>query len=89
MSLRCTFPTTEQCAEWQRRLTKALSLPQRLENVFAFAFYMWNMEENRDIHNGLIDPEGQQSYAVRAEQMFDEEVGFLMGCCDVGGILLV
>ncbi|KAG0721169.1 Myotubularin-related protein 3 [Chionoecetes opilio] len=83
-SYKCTFPTGEQCAEWQRRLTKALSLPQRLENVFAFAFYMWNMEEVRDLHNALAltDPEGQQSYAARAEKMFDEEVrrlGFDLG----------
>ncbi|XP_050737089.1 myotubularin-related protein 4-like isoform X5 [Eriocheir sinensis] len=81
-SYKCTFPTTEQCAEWQRRLTKALSLPQRLENVFAFAFYMWNMEESRELHNALIEPEGQQSYAMRAEKMFDEEVrrlGFDLG----------
>ncbi|KAK8404525.1 hypothetical protein O3P69_007639 [Scylla paramamosain] len=81
-SYKCTFPTGEQCAEWQRRLTKALSLPQRLENVFAFAFYMWSMEETRELHNALVEPEGQQSYAVRAEKMFDEEVrrlGFDLG----------
>ncbi|XP_045124631.1 myotubularin-related protein 3-like isoform X4 [Portunus trituberculatus] len=81
-SYKCTFPTGEQCAEWQRRLTKALSLPQRLENVFAFAFYMWSMEETRELHNALVEPEGQQSYAARAEKMFDEEVrrlGFDLG----------
>ncbi|XP_069945444.1 phosphatidylinositol-3,5-bisphosphate 3-phosphatase MTMR3 isoform X3 [Cherax quadricarinatus] len=81
-SYKCTFGTNEQCAEWQRRLTKALLLPQRLENVFGFAFYMWSMEEARDLHNALLEPDGVQSYAVRAEKMFDEEVrrlGFDLG----------
>ncbi|KAG7172440.1 Myotubularin-related protein 3-like, partial [Homarus americanus] len=81
-SYKCTFATNEQSAEWQRRLTKALALPQRLENVFAFAFYMWSMEEARDLYNALVEPDGQQSYAVRAEKMFDEEVrrlGFDLG----------
>lgn len=55
-------------------MTKALALPQRLENVFAFAFYIWNMEEARDLHNALQEPEGQQSYAIRTDKMFDEEV---------------
>ncbi|XP_069986655.1 phosphatidylinositol-3,5-bisphosphate 3-phosphatase MTMR3 isoform X3 [Penaeus vannamei] len=81
-SYKCTFATNEQCAEWQRRLTKALALPQRLENVFSFAFYMWNMEEARELHNALHEPDSPQSYAARAERMFDEEVrrlGFDLG----------
>lgn len=59
-------------------MTKALALPQRLENVFAFAFYIWNMEEARDLHNALQEPEGQQSYAIRTDKMFDEEVSCLV-----------
>ncbi|XP_071520324.1 phosphatidylinositol-3,5-bisphosphate 3-phosphatase MTMR3 isoform X3 [Panulirus ornatus] len=81
-SYKCTFATNEQCAEWQRRLTKALTLPQRLENVFAFAFYMWSMEEARDLYSALVEPDSMQSYAVRADKMFDEEVrrlGFDLG----------
>ncbi|XP_045615007.1 LOW QUALITY PROTEIN: phosphatidylinositol-3,5-bisphosphate 3-phosphatase MTMR3 [Procambarus clarkii] len=81
-SYKCTFGTNEQCAEWQRRLTKALLLPQRLENVFAFAFYMWSMEEAGELHNNLSEPDGLQSYGVRVEKMFDEEVrrlGFDLG----------
>lgn len=53
---------------------KALALPHRLENVFAFAFYMWSMEESRDLYNALVEPEGLQSYSARAEKIFDEEV---------------
>ncbi|KAK7070785.1 Myotubularin-related protein 4 [Halocaridina rubra] len=81
-SYKCTFSNSELCSEWQRRLTKALSLPQRLENVFSFAFYMWNSEENRDLHGTLLDPDGPQTYASKAEKMFDEEVrrlGFDLG----------
>ncbi|KAK4319925.1 hypothetical protein Pmani_009176 [Petrolisthes manimaculis] len=81
-SYKSTFLTNEQCSEWQRRLTKALALPQRLENVYAFAFYIWNMEETRDLHNALQEPEGLQSYAIRTDKMFDDEVrrlGFDMG----------
>ncbi|XP_064099234.1 myotubularin-related protein 4-like isoform X3 [Macrobrachium nipponense] len=81
-SYKCTFPSTEVCAEWHRRLTKALSLPPRLENVFSFAFYMWMAEDNPDLHNALLDPEVPQSYAAKAERMFDDEVrrlGFDLG----------
>lgn len=37
------------------------------------------MEESRELHNALTEPEGQQSYAARAEKMFDEEVSVLVG----------
>lgn len=42
---RCTFNTSEQCLEWYRRLTKAISPSKSTEELFAFAIYAWVGEE--------------------------------------------
>ncbi|CAL4122150.1 unnamed protein product [Meganyctiphanes norvegica] len=81
-SYKITFGSNEECAEWQRRLSKALTLPARLENVFAFAFYMWTMESQLELHQALLDPDGPQSYQDRTEKLFEDEVrrlGFDLG----------
>lgn len=38
---------------------------------------MWSMEEARELYSALVEPDSVQSYAVRADKMFDEEVGYL------------
>lgn len=81
-SYKITFGSNEECAEWQRRLGKALALPARLENVFSFAFYMWTMESQPELHQALLDPDVPQSYPDRADKMFQDEIcrlGFDLG----------
>lgn len=41
---RCTFLTSEQCTEWQRRITLAAGVPSSLEVLFAFPYYAWASE---------------------------------------------
>lgn len=38
------IPTTEQCTEWQRRITLAAGIPVSLETLFAFSYYAWASE---------------------------------------------
>lgn len=41
---RCSFGTSEQCSEWQRRITLAVGVPSSLESLFAFSYYAWASE---------------------------------------------
>lgn len=41
---RCMIPTSEQCSEWQRRLTVAAGLPTSYESMFAYSYYAWASE---------------------------------------------
>ncbi|XP_076057097.1 phosphatidylinositol-3,5-bisphosphate 3-phosphatase MTMR3 isoform X2 [Oratosquilla oratoria] len=84
-SYKCTFATNEHSGEWQKRINKALTLPERLENVFSFRFYMWTMEVSKDLHSSLLvnlEHDGPAAYAARADKMFSDEVhrlGFDLG----------
>ncbi|XP_066291568.1 myotubularin-related protein 3-like isoform X1 [Branchiostoma lanceolatum] len=40
-SFRCSFPTNEQCQEWHKRLSAAITVPDKLEDLFTFAFHAW------------------------------------------------
>ncbi|XP_078680915.1 phosphatidylinositol-3,5-bisphosphate 3-phosphatase MTMR3-like [Branchiostoma floridae x Branchiostoma belcheri] len=40
-SFRCSFPTNEQCQEWHKRLSAAIAVPDKLEDLFTFAFHAW------------------------------------------------
>jgi hypothetical protein len=35
---RCTFPSNESCLEWYKRISSAIALPSRMQDVFSFAF---------------------------------------------------
>lgn len=39
-----SFSTTESCLEWHSRITLAASIPEQLENLFAFAFHAYCSE---------------------------------------------
>lgn len=41
---RCSFATSEQCIEWQRRITLSVGVPASLESLFAFPFYAWTAD---------------------------------------------
>lgn len=43
---RCSFLTSETCAEWQRRLSLCTGVPETLESLFAFPFYGWVSESS-------------------------------------------
>ncbi|EDV34820.2 uncharacterized protein Dana_GF19035, isoform B [Drosophila ananassae] len=43
-TVRCSFQSTEQCVDWQRRINLLIGVPQTLENLFAFGFYSWTCD---------------------------------------------
>ncbi|XP_060662532.1 myotubularin-related protein 4 isoform X1 [Drosophila nasuta] len=43
-TVRCSFQSTEQCAEWQRRIQLLIGVPETLETLFAFPFYSWTCD---------------------------------------------
>ncbi|KAL3199070.1 hypothetical protein MRX96_044039 [Rhipicephalus microplus] len=47
-SFRCSFATNEDCQKWHKRLTNAIQLPNRLDDLFAFRFYLYCREERYD-----------------------------------------
>lgn len=47
-SFRCSFATNEDSQKWLRRLTNAIQLPKRLDDLFAFRFYLYCREERYD-----------------------------------------
>ncbi|XP_033627288.1 myotubularin-related protein 3-like [Asterias rubens] len=42
---RCKFATNEQCQDWLARLTASTSPPNKLEDLFAFAFHAWCFDQ--------------------------------------------
>lgn len=47
-SLSCAFSTNEHCLEWFKRLHKVTFPRKSIEDIFAFAYYAWSIEEGRD-----------------------------------------
>lgn len=47
-SFRCSFATAEDCQRWHKRLVNAIQLPERLDDLFAFRFYLYCREERCD-----------------------------------------
>ncbi|XP_058455879.1 myotubularin-related protein 3 isoform X2 [Malaya genurostris] len=43
-TVKCSFLTSEQCSEWQRRITLSIGIPETLEALFAFPFHAWASE---------------------------------------------
>lgn len=52
---RCSFSTSEQCAEWQRRISLLVGVPNNLESLFAFSFYAWASEYPPNTDNEWAD----------------------------------
>ncbi|XP_024939263.1 myotubularin-related protein 3 isoform X3 [Cephus cinctus] len=44
----CAFSTNEHCLEWFKRLHKVTYPRKSIEDIFAFAYYAWSVEEGRD-----------------------------------------
>ncbi|XP_043602582.1 myotubularin-related protein 3 isoform X2 [Bombus pyrosoma] len=47
-SLSCVFATNEHCLEWFKRLHKVTYPRKSIEDIFAFAYYAWSIEEGKD-----------------------------------------
>lgn len=47
-SLSCAFSTNEHCLEWYKRLHKVTYPRKSIEDIFAFAYYAWSMEEGKE-----------------------------------------
>ncbi|XP_017063822.1 myotubularin-related protein 4 [Drosophila eugracilis] len=43
-TVRCSFQSAEQCADWQRRIHLLIGVPETLETLFAFPFYSWTCD---------------------------------------------
>ncbi|XP_026837446.1 myotubularin-related protein 4 isoform X2 [Drosophila erecta] len=43
-TVRCSFPSAEQCSDWQRRIHLMIGVPESLETLFAFPFYSWTCD---------------------------------------------
>lgn len=42
---RCIFTTNDLCLEWYKRLIRAIIPPKNVQDVFAFAFHAWAIED--------------------------------------------
>ncbi|XP_051956650.1 myotubularin-related protein 3-like [Xyrauchen texanus] len=71
--IRCHFLSPEQCQDWLRRITAAMRLPARLEELFAFAFLSCSTsvsDEERELHDGICRAGGhQQRFKREMERM--------------------
>ncbi|XP_076300036.1 phosphatidylinositol-3,5-bisphosphate 3-phosphatase MTMR4 isoform X2 [Lasioglossum baleicum] len=47
-SLSCAFSTNEHCFEWFKRLHKVMYPKKSVEDIFAFAYYAWSVEEGKE-----------------------------------------
>ncbi|XP_012270796.1 myotubularin-related protein 4 isoform X2 [Orussus abietinus] len=47
-SLSCAFSTNEHCLEWYKRLHRVTYPRKNIEDIFAFAYYAWSVEEGKD-----------------------------------------
>ncbi|XP_054730884.1 myotubularin-related protein 4 isoform X2 [Anastrepha obliqua] len=52
-TVKCSFETAEQCAEWQRRIQLSVGVPETLESLFAFPFHSY-MCDAISIQNGDV-----------------------------------
>ncbi|XP_055307101.1 myotubularin-related protein 4 isoform X5 [Sitodiplosis mosellana] len=70
-TFRCTFPTSEQASEWQRRITLAVGVPTSLETLFAFSYYAWASEQPSNADNEWL---GRMQRANNYDEDFRREV---------------
>lgn len=70
-SSRCSFATSEQCSEWQRRISLSVGVPTSLESMFAFPFYAWASEHPPSTDNEWA---GRLLRASKIDEDFRREV---------------
>ncbi|XP_015125043.1 myotubularin-related protein 3 [Diachasma alloeum] len=47
-SVSCAFSTNEHCLEWFKRLHKTTYPRKSVEDIFAFGYYAWSIEDGKD-----------------------------------------
>ncbi|XP_064461216.1 myotubularin-related protein 4-like isoform X5 [Ornithodoros turicata] len=61
-SFRCSFATNEDCQKWYRRICNAIQPPKKLDDLFAFRFFLYCHEEHSDsFHSHLKDDKSHLS----------------------------
>ncbi|KAG4070158.1 hypothetical protein HA402_003848 [Bradysia odoriphaga] len=70
-TVKCSFATSEQCSEWQRRITLSVGVPTSLESMFAFPFYAWASEHPPSTDN---EWSGRLLRASKIDEDFRKEV---------------
>ncbi len=53
----CAFSTNEACLEWFKRLHKVTFPRRAIEEMFAFAYYAWSMDEKKSYPRLGKDPD--------------------------------
>ncbi|XP_044002775.1 myotubularin-related protein 3 isoform X3 [Aphidius gifuensis] len=52
-SVSCAFTTNEHCLEWFKRLHKVTYPRKSIEDIFAFGYYAWSIEEGKSTYPRL------------------------------------
>lgn len=71
---RLKFSSNEICLDWMRRLIKATSPAKNVEDVFAFALYVWANEEGSDDILSRLSKDSPNA----ASENFKNEVGYVI-----------
>lgn len=63
---RCTFTTNDLCLEWYKRLSRAIISPKNVQDVFAFAFHAWAIEDQCNEELSLyLGHDGDDDYFMK------------------------
>ncbi|XP_050331660.1 uncharacterized protein LOC126760229 isoform X1 [Bactrocera neohumeralis] len=75
-TVKCSFETAEQCAEWLRRIQLCVGVPETLESLFAFPFHSYMSDAINMQSEAYNSPEYLERLqrATRADDDFMREV---------------
>ncbi|XP_049317665.1 myotubularin-related protein 4 isoform X5 [Bactrocera dorsalis] len=75
-TVKCSFETAEQCAEWLRRIQLCVGVPETLESLFAFPFHSYMSDAINTQNEAYNSPEYLERLqrAKRADDDFMREV---------------
>ncbi|KAG5673821.1 hypothetical protein PVAND_003835 [Polypedilum vanderplanki] len=82
----CSFSTNELCNDWHSRISAATSVPDQLENLFAFAFYAWESEKESSHDHESNRLKHAISYDVHFKEELDRLKFDLKGAWRVSNI---
>ncbi|XP_036232238.2 phosphatidylinositol-3,5-bisphosphate 3-phosphatase MTMR3 isoform X2 [Bactrocera oleae] len=75
-TVKCSFETAEQCAEWLRRIQLCVGVPETLESLFAFPFHSYMSDAINMQSEAYNSPEYLERLqrAKRADEDFMREI---------------
>jgi myotubularin-related protein 3/4 len=89
-TIQCSFATSEQCAEWQRRITISVGVPESLEKLFAFPFHAWLSDMPQQFDNEWT---GRLQKFNNYDDDFRKEVSTVAGvvvlCCWCASVITI